>query len=58
MKKEIEELIENVKNHNFDNGNFVIEQDVEISFDGDNFRYELPNEVITLDSLEKIEDYA
>jgi len=58
MKKEIEELIENVKNHNFDNGNFVIEQDVEISFDGDNFRYELPNEVITLDSLEKIEDYV
>jgi len=57
MKKQIKELIENVKNHNFDNGNFVIEQDVEISFDGDNFKYELPNEVITLSSLEEIVDY-
>ena len=57
MKKQIKELIENVKNHNFDNGNFVIEQDVEISFDGDNFKYELPNEIITLSSLEEIVDY-
>ncbi len=50
-------VIESIKNHNFDNGNYVIEEGVEVSFDGESFKYELPHEVITLNSLEELTEY-
>ncbi len=56
MEKSITTIIEEVKAHNFDNGNFIYGT-VEISFDGDNFKIELTEEVITLTNLDELNDY-
>jgi len=55
---EMENLIEEIKNHNFDNGNYVIKEGLEVSFDGDDFKLELPNEVVVInESLEELKEY-
>ena len=53
----MENLIEEIKNHNFDNGNYVIKEGLEVSFDGDVFKLELPNEVVVFEQLEELKEY-
>lgn len=51
-------LIKEVKRHNFDNGNYIVDENIEISFDGDNFKIQLTNEVITLKNLDELKEYS
>ena len=50
-------IIDQIKNHNFDNGNFIFSDGEEMSFDGDNFKLELYNEVLTYQNLEEYREY-
>jgi len=52
-----QKIIENIKNHNFDNGNFIISEGVEVSFDVDFhvFNLQLPSEIVELESLEEFD---
>ena len=56
-QNKMENLIEEIKNHNFDNGNYVIKEGLEVSFDGDVFKLELPNEVVVFEQLEELKEY-
>jgi len=56
--KNLNEIIEEVKSHNFDNGNFVITEGVEISCKDYEFKVQLTNEVITLKDLDELKEYG
>ena len=57
MKK----MIEEIKNWNFDNGNFICQNsNIEIGLTSDGWDYELIliNEIITIQDLDDLMDYA